>query len=293
MSLVSLMTRILFKRSDKRRDAGLTTPDDVKRFDNIQYGPDKKWNRLDVYRPKNIDGKLPVIVSVHGGGWVYGDKELYQYYCMSLVQHGFAVVNFTYRLAPKFKYPAQLEDTNNAFRWVLEHGEEYGLDTGNVFGVGDSAGGQLLGVYACMCTDREYAATLPFSVPEGFAPRAVALNCGVYKLESNGSNGPSNALMKDLLPNRGTEEELRSISVMDHVTKDFPPAFIMTAEGDFLAPQAKPLVDKLNGLGGYAEYHYYGDADHKLGHVFHCNMKLAEAAQCNKDECEFFRRYVV
>ena len=293
MSLVSLMTRILFKRSDKKRDAGLTTPDYVKRFDNIQYGPDKKWNRLDVYRPKDIDGKLPVIVSVHGGGWVYGDKELYQYYCISLVQHGFAVVNFTYRLAPKFKYPAQLEDTNNAFRWVLEHGEEYGLDTGNVFGVGDSAGGQLLGVYACMCTDREYAATLPFSVPEGFVPRAVALNCGVYKLENSGDKNVSNMLMKDLLPGKGTDAELLNLSVMDHVTGSFPPAFIMTAEGDFLAPQAKPLADKLNGLGGYAEYHYYGDADHKLGHVFHCNMKLAEAAQCNRDECEFFRKYIV
>ena len=55
---------------------------------------------LDVYRPKlNIKGKLPVIMSVHGGGWVYGDKDVYQWYCMNLAQRGFAVVNYSYRLA--------------------------------------------------------------------------------------------------------------------------------------------------------------------------------------------------
>lgn len=55
---------------------------------------------LDVYRPKSVEGALPVIVDIHGGGWYYGDKELNKYYCMSLVKYGFAVVNVSYRLAP-------------------------------------------------------------------------------------------------------------------------------------------------------------------------------------------------
>ena len=67
---------------------------------------------MDVYRPRDTDAVIPVIVSVHGGGWGYGDKERYQYYCMSLAQQGFAVVNFSYRLASKYKFPAPLEDTN-------------------------------------------------------------------------------------------------------------------------------------------------------------------------------------
>ena len=95
---------------------------------DIVYGTDPKRQALDVYRPRAAEGKLPVIVSIHGGGWVYGDKERYQYYCMSLAQRGFAVVNFTYRLAPKFKFPASLEDTNLVFRWVLDHASEYGFD---------------------------------------------------------------------------------------------------------------------------------------------------------------------
>lgn len=87
-----LYIRHTFKRNDAKRDAGLVTPEYVRRFDDLSYGPDPKWNRLDVYRPRDAEGKLPVIVSVHGGGWVYGDKELYQHYCMSLVRHGFALL---------------------------------------------------------------------------------------------------------------------------------------------------------------------------------------------------------
>ena len=64
------------KRDDAKRDAGLTTPEGIQRFDQIRYSTAHIRNVLDVYRPKNKEGKLPVIVSVHGGGWVYGDKEL-------------------------------------------------------------------------------------------------------------------------------------------------------------------------------------------------------------------------
>ena len=54
--------------------------------------------------------KYPVIVSVHGGGWFYGDKELYSHYCCLLAEHGYVVVNFNYRLSPQNKYPAAIED---------------------------------------------------------------------------------------------------------------------------------------------------------------------------------------
>ena len=97
MSQTSDFIRSSWKVSDAERDAGLTTPLDIVRYDDIVYGTDPKWQSLDVYRPKACeDRKLPVIVSVHGGAWVYGDKELYQYYCMDLAQRGFAVVNFTF-----------------------------------------------------------------------------------------------------------------------------------------------------------------------------------------------------
>lgn len=292
MSFVSFMVRTMFGRGDDKRDAGCTTPEDIRRIDDISYGPDPKWNRLDVYRPKNVRGPLPVIVSVHGGGWVYGDKERYQYYCMSLAQQGFAVVNFTYRLAPEHKFPAPVEDTNRVFEWVLAHAGQYGFDTGNIFGVGDSAGAHLLAMYSCMCVDPRYASEFSAQVPAGFVPRAVALNCGIYQIEKNGRKNLTTMLMADYLPQNGTEEELQQLNVLKHVTGAFPPAFVMTAEGDFLAKQAAPLVKRLQELGAEAEYHYYGDKEHVLGHVFHCNIRSESAVRCNMEECEFFRRHI-
>ena len=58
MSLVSKFVNRSFKKSDEKMDAGLTTPDDILRFDDIVYGPDQKWQKLDVYRPKDMEGKL-------------------------------------------------------------------------------------------------------------------------------------------------------------------------------------------------------------------------------------------
>ncbi len=99
-------------------------------------------------------------------------------------------------------------------------------------------------------------------------------------------------LMEEFLTDKGTEEEYNLISSIDFVTEKFPPAFIMTAEGDFLLEQAKPLADKLSDCGVDAEYHFYGDKEHVLGHVFHCNMRLTEAAVCNQEECEFFKKHI-
>lgn len=291
MSLASWMLRAVFALGDRKRDAGCTTPADVRRWDDLVYGPDPRWNRLDVYRPRDAEGPLPVIVSVHGGGWVYGDKEGYQYYCMSLAQQGFGVVNFSYRLAPRHRFPAQLEDTARAFGWVRDHARQYGLDVRNLFGVGDSAGAHLLAMYCCLGTNPAYGAQLPVQVPADGVPRAVALNCGVYWLHKDRGRNLTSMLLGDYLPGRGTAAELELLDLPRYLTGGFPPAFVMTAEGDFLAGQAGPLVRQLRALGVEAEYHCYGDKDHPLHHVFHCDSRSAEARRCNREECTFFRKH--
>lgn len=293
MSAISDLIRAQFKEGDDIRDAGLTTPAGIERFDDIAYGPDKEWNVLDVYRPKGVDGPLPVIVSIHGGGWVYGDKERYQWYCMDLALRGFAVVNFTYRLAPEFKFPASMEDTCAVFAWTLSHAGEYGFDTEHVFAVGDSAGAHMLGMFCNMCTNPKYAARFDFSAPSGFAPKAVALNCGAFQVKlSDDPNDLTSALMGDYLPEGGSARELDTVSVVGHVTADFPPAFIMTCDGDFLHDDAEPLAKLLRELKVVHELHVYGGITEQLPHVFHCNMKSDDARRCNDDECRFFKRFV-
>ena len=293
MSLASFMMRRGCKRSDAKRDAGLTTPAGIIRYDNISYGP-HKMNVLDVYRPKDKEGQiLPVIVSVHGGGWVYGDKDLYQHYCMDLSLRGFVVVNFTYRLSPEYKFPSHLEDTVKAFDWVLKNADRYGMDKDHIFAVGDSARGHILSLFCILCTNPEYAAKFDFRTPQGFVPKAVALNCGVYDLEL-AIQGASNtkSLMKDILPNRGTKEEFHFVSPINHVAEKFPPCFIMTANEDFLRTQPEPLMKKLDQLSVPYKYKMYGDEKNVLGHVFHLDMRNDIGKQCNDEHCEWFRGFM-
>lgn len=213
---------------------------------------------------------------------------------MSLAQRGFAVVNFSYRLAPEVKFPASLEDTNRVFSWVLTHGEEYGLDTEHIFGAGDSAGGNLLALYSCICTNPEYAAEYDFKPPAGFAPTAVGLNCATYRiaLGEGGSDELTQALMADYLPGQGTVKELELVNVPNHVTENFPPAFMMTCPGDFLKTQSTTLAKKLLEKDVPFVYRLYGSAKNPLAHVFHCDIRSADAKLCGDEECAFFRKFI-
>jgi acetyl esterase/lipase len=291
MNEYALQIRKMFGEGDAVRDAGLKTPKDVERFDDISYGKaDEKWQKLDVYRPKKAKGKiLPVILSIHGGGWVYGDKDVYQWYCMSLAQRGFAVVNFSYRLAPEYQYPASFEDTSSVASWILKNAGKYGFDTKHIFGVGDSAGGQMLSLFAAALTNPKYKPD--FKLPKGFAFQAIALNCGAYKMDAENTSEMSTNLMKALLPKHGTKKEMKQLSSYHFVTPDYPPVFIMTCPGDFLFNEPETLIPVLKANAVPYIYRVYGSKKNPLAHVFHCNMKSADGKLCNDEECSFFKEF--
>lgn len=272
-------------KSDAERDAGLTTPPEIERFDDIKYGTDDKWQVLDVYRPKALSGKLPVIVSFHGGGWVYGDKGVYQFYCMELAKQGFAVVNYSYRLAPEHRFPAPFVDTNMVFGWLMNNAEQYGFDLDNIFAVGDSAGAMGIALYACICTDKEYAKMYPFTVPEGLKLKGLALNCGIYRTK----DADIIKSFKEFLEPRDYPAILEKLDVVKLADADFPPCYIMTGNEDFLRNEPPALMESLDKVGVKYRYKLYGDESDPMGHVFHCNIKSATAAQANKDECGFFK----
>lgn len=284
-----------WKINDTKRDEGLSTPPEIKRFDNICYASDTKWQTLDVYRPKDAQGKLPVLVSVHGGAWVYGDKELYQYYCMDLARRGFAVVNFTYRLCPEFKFPAPLEDTNFVFGWLLQHADEYGFDTDNVFAMGDSAGAHLLGLYLCILGNPEYAANYPFTSPKGLCIKAAILNCGVYDVISHVQEDQDmHAIMQEFLPNKCTRQEQELISMNRHVTHALPPLFITSSTDDFLKNQVPYIVPELckNNVPFTLKFYAADKAGEPLLHDFQVTIRKTESVRCNNEECDFLRSFV-
>lgn len=294
MSFFAYSFRFSAGRGDRKRDRNLVVPDDIRALYNIPYGLEGKYQWMDMYFPKKTSGKLPVIVSIHGGGYVYGTKEVYKYYCMSLAQQGFTVVNFNYTLAPKKRFPNQLCEINMVMEWLMKNEGRYPLDLDHVFVVGDSAGAQLASHYCAIHTNPEFEALFPFTTPKRCKICAVALNCGLYNVGTMGNQGvPSGevkGIAKDYLGDvKFTDPRLQ---VMDAITEDFPPAYVMTSEHDFLKDAAKPMYEHLKERGVEAEYHYYESEKTELGHVFHCNMNLEEAKECNEDECRFFRTYI-
>lgn len=293
MSIMSFMMRRGCKKSDTKRDAGLVCPDHILRVENLSYGP-HKVNVLDVYRPQTTVEKLPVIVSVHGGGWVYGDKELYSHYCFSLAQRGFAVVNFTYRLSPENKFPCHLEDTVMVFDWVKKNAALFGFDTENIFAVGDSAGGHILALYCAMCTNPEYAEHFDFQPKENQPPKAVALNCAALDMDAikTAGGGSTMALMKDVLPKENREEYLNLANPIAYVNENFPACFLMTSNEDFLNEQPKTFMKKLEECGVPYKYMLYGDEKNKLGHVFHLDMRNEIGRLCNDEECDYFKSFL-
>lgn len=295
MSKISDQIRESFKKGDDIRDSGLEVPKDIECFLDIEYGENKDFQVLDVYRPqKSGDKILPVIVSVHGGGWVYGDKERYKFYCMSLAQKGFAVINFTYRLAPEYKFPAPLEDTNLVVEWMLSNAEEFKFDLKNTFAVGDSAGAHILSLYSAMCTNKAYANNFKFKVPEHFIFNAIALNCGAYFIKMDTKEEKeNNILMYDFISGDITKEKLHKINPGNFVTDDFPPTFLMTCEADFLKNQSPIMANSLLENNVFFEFKYFNSKDITLQHVFNINIKLEEADICNEEECNFFRSFMV
>lgn len=288
MSVESFSFWFFASRSDAKRDRGLKTPEDIRRIDRIPYGPDARWNTLDVYRPRGKAGKLPVIVNIHGGGYVYGSTKQYQFYCMGLAQRGFAVVSFNYHLAPKYKFPTPVRDTNLVMEWICRKAEIYGFDTDNVVIVGDSAGAQLASQYAVICTDPEYAKIMEITPPE-FTLRAVGLNCGMYDLKKRAGEIPGNKLMIDYFT-KDPSVYRKKLDVLSHVTEKFPPAYLLSAKGDFLVEQCRPMAELLRSKGVPCEYRIYGDE--KTGHVFHLDMRSDLARKANDEEIAFIREHL-
>ncbi len=116
-------------------------------------------NRLlqyDVYLPKNAKTqRLPLVVFIHGGGWVSGDKRngIVDYYGSDLIAHNIAVASINYRLAPRSIYPTQGRDVACALRDISNRARSFGIDPDRIGLLGDSAGGLLAAMYALNQTD--------------------------------------------------------------------------------------------------------------------------------------------
>ena len=272
MSLQSLWIRYTFAKNDRKRDGAIPLPQGVTQCRNISYGSYGNSSLLDVYYPDGTEAPLPTIVSIHGGGYVYGSKELYRRYGMDMARRGFAFVNFNYRLAPKWKFPIPLSDVNAVLQWVVKNARRYHLDPQRIILVGDSAGAQLASQYAAIHTNPQYAALFPLNLPQ-VRIRALGLNCGMYDLAAQ-AKGPRKGIALDYF-GRGLAADDPRFQVLENITADYPPAYIATACQDFLRPHAQPMYRLLQAKGVPSAWKCYGrEGDETVAHVFgHCDFK--------------------
>jgi len=293
MLLTSHIVRTLFTIGDLKRDLGWVPPTNVETVENVSYGSCDKWHLLDLYRLKDAEGKLPVLLNIHGGAWVYGDKKVYAPYCMYLATQGFAVVNASYRLAPKHTFPAPLEDVGAMVEWVVDHAEEYGLDLSNLFFVGDSAGAHLATAYTAVQLNEAYANSFPgIKVDERFIPKGLLLNCGVFDMEVEWKK-QGRALtpfLTDLLGEKPTVESVKQMSPAQFITSDFPPVHLTTSNGDLLRKHSYRLKEVLEKKGVEVVFKDYGEKKKPQGHVFHLNLKNKVGQECNADQLEFVKQ---
>jgi acetyl esterase/lipase len=127
-------------------------PHDVTFDRNVEYAnPDDQHLQMNIARPKSGAGPFPTILCIHGGGFRAGSREGYNQLCITLAQHGFVAATMSYRLAPKFQFPAAVHDTKAAVRWLRANATRLNIDPNRLGVTGGSAGGhlaQFLGVTA-------------------------------------------------------------------------------------------------------------------------------------------------
>ena len=149
---------------------------------DVIYGDDRRWHRLDLYRPVHRPGPWPVVFYVHGGGFHLLSKDTHWLMGLVFARYGYLVVNISYRLAPEHPYPAALEDTCAAYRWLAARVEQLGGDRARVAVAGESAGGNLvtaLALTACQRRDEPWARAV---FDTGLVPRAVLPFCAMLEV---------------------------------------------------------------------------------------------------------------
>jgi acetyl esterase/lipase len=252
--------RVLFPFSFKRRG--------VERVRSIRYldTDGARRHKLDVYKHPDAGPGAPVLLQIHGGAWVIGNKSqqglplMYQ-----LAARGWVCVATNYRLSPRATWPAQILDCKRALAWVRANIAEYGGDPDYVVVTGGSAGGHLSALLALTPNDPQFQ---PGFEDVDTHVRAMVPFYGVYDWTNRfGQRGKRDGLRRVLertiVKQRYADapEVFDQASPMSHINADAPPALVVHGDLDTLAPitEAREFVRMLREVSHnkvvYAELH--------------------------------------
>lgn len=214
-------------------------------IEEVYASPGGRTLSFDAFLPDS-DGPHPVVVCIHGGGWISGDKEDMSDVARLFSQAGFAGICPEYRLAPLNPYPAAVEDIQALLSFITQDGDKLGLDASRVATFGNSAGGHLAAmaglaegspvtevISVCPITDLTSPHQQHFAIAWGFLEQFMSV------------------------PYEGNEAIYRGASPLHlaHVTA--PPFLLIHGVEDDIVPvaQSDALAQKLRSLGVPVDYH--------------------------------------
>lgn len=268
---------------DNKRVSQQTMASGVTRLEDIPYIDDgTNEHMLDIYYPENTSEPLPVIIDIHGGGLMMGDKDSNRVYCSILASRGYTVISVNYRLSPDVLYPSQVQDIISAFSWIGSNGGQYYCDFSKVYVTGDSAGGQLA-YYAPLVDTSKFLQELYEVSPSGLNIDAVGLVSGMYDMK----NGPNSALLSCYFGFDYKNTEYYPYLQPDEVLDlgDMPPAYIVTNARDFLHASGVYMDEVMTDMGVEHQFRDWGLTVNKSsGHITSVAYPELEESQKTIDE---------
>jgi len=205
-----------------------------------------------IVKPVGTSGPLPVVLFVHGAGWVFGDTVTHDRLIRELaVGVGAAVVFPDYRRSPEVRYPSALEECYTVARWIADSGDEHGLDATYLMVAGDSVGGNIAAALTLLSKQRSgpaFAAQVLFYPVTNavFSTRSYRQFAEGYHLRRDAMiwfwDQYSTEAQRDEItasPLRATTEQLAGL----------PPALVITAEADVLRDEGEAYANKLRLAG--------------------------------------------
>lgn len=238
--------------ADLQSDTSVPRPEVDEEWVEVDAG---EWGtvRTRIIRPKGVTGPLPVLIYIHGAGWVFGDDKTHDRLFRELtVGAGAAGVFPVYDRAPEAKYPTQVEQNYAVGQWVLKHGAEHGLDTSTVAVTGESVGGCMSAVFALMNKDRGgidlKAQCLLYPVSDaGFDTPSYEQFAENYYLTRDGMKWFWDAYTAD--PSQRSEKYAAPLQASLEELKGLPPTLVITDEADVLRDEGEEYANKLREAG--------------------------------------------
>ena len=251
------------------------SPDDVEWLRNIEFGKGGEQKlTMHILRPKKLPKEpMPVLVYIHGSAWMRDNKDLAVARLIATAQQGYFGAAIQVRTSGEAAFPAQIEDSKCAIRFLRAKAKEYHIDTNRIGVWGDSSGGHLSALMGTSGNAKELEGNGGWAE---FSSRvhAVCPMCPAIDFQSpdwperhNMPNGPAFRLLRGD-PRKDKMELAKKASPLTYITKECPPFFIVHGDNDRTVPysQGKLLYDALKKAGVEATLHTIKGGDHGVVH---------------------------